>query len=141
VQYRRQNVRGASIARHAAVYVLQDKLLRKICHRTDSCYLTYESLSADTEGELRRVCGFLGIEFQAQMLVSGFERNTSFRAADQRQEVFSPREGMLIGTVAAAARCVPYPLLRWLRQRFVIDRTEFVAGTFGEVAQEHGFVD
>ena len=64
---------------------------------TDVCHVVYENLKQDTEGQLRRICGFLGLAFDEAML--------EFWKADQH--FLGGNRGTLFSLMKATGRELP----------------------------------
>lgn len=97
---------------------ITERFLAKFCRASSSCLLTtYETLSADPPAETRRICAFLGIEFDSDMLDLPWRRNTSFATGSDRAASLSALERVFVTTTVAAMRFVPLSLLQWVRER------------------------
>ncbi|MEE8587053.1 MAG: sulfotransferase [Acidobacteriota bacterium] len=124
-----------SVARSAFHYALQAKILSGISRRNGVISVDYDQLCNDTEGVARTICRELGIEFESEMLSTGYRRNTSFRS--RKRNRFSGRERLVARTVAGLTRSLPLPILRWIRERFRNKQPQFIPGTFAEIIDRY----
>ncbi len=77
--------------------------------------IEYEDLKRATEETVIRVCDFLGIGFQPEMLQQRHKPNTSFTDSSERKQVLSIAEEELIKRLNPFFELLPYALYRWLR--------------------------
>jgi hypothetical protein len=105
-----------------SLFRAQQRLLTHFCRRhQDRCFLTqYEDFVADSEGETRRACKFLGIDYEPAMLDLPWQRNTSFHSIDRRHALrLSDR--IIIAAAGTLLNLAPLCLLRailaWHRTR------------------------
>lgn len=91
-----------------SLHCAQQRWLRRFCKRNDACFLTtYERLARDTEGETRRICAFLGIDYEATMLELPWRRNTSFGAAERRRRALQLPDRLVVAVANAALHLLP----------------------------------
>ena len=85
-----------------------ERWLKRFCRAREACFLTsYERLLADPQEEARRICGFLGIPYEPEMLEPPFQPNTSFVSADQRRRALSIPDSLVLAAAQAGLRVVP----------------------------------
>lgn len=90
-----------------SLHCAQQRWLRRFCKRNDACFLTtYERLARDTEGETRRICAFLGIDYEATMLELPWRRNTSFGTAERRRAL-QLSDKLVVAVANAALHLLP----------------------------------
>jgi hypothetical protein len=86
-----------------------------------SILIRYEDLLRDAEGTLRQITAFVGMPFEAAMLVPRFAPNSSFRSSEERDQALAATDRILIRVFSSILRAVPLPLLRridtWQRRR------------------------
>jgi hypothetical protein len=105
-----------------SLFRAQQRLLTHFCRRhQDRCFLTrYEDFVADSEGETRRACKFLDIDYEPAMLDLPWQRNTSFHSMDRRH-AFRLLDRIIMAAARALLNLVPLRLLRsilaWHRVR------------------------
>ncbi len=78
--------------------------------------IEYEELKQATEATVVRVCEFLGIKFQAEMLQQKYKPNTSFADDNERKQVLSVTEEKLIGLFSPVFKLLPYGVYRLARK-------------------------
>jgi len=99
-----------------------NKMIRAFARRHPDRILVvrYADMRADLEAVCRRICDFLGLEFDPRMLGQSFPPNTSF-AEGRRREVLTAGEKALVRAAGAVAAVVPRAVLsladsrRWYR--------------------------
>ena len=137
VRLRRDLGERISPLRAAAIFALEDKILRRIEAGAGVLVTSYERIESDAAGEISRLCAALELRYDAGLLRVPFDRNTSFQSARDRS-VFSPLERIMLRTTTAAARWIPLELLARLRDRLRKQDARLVEGTFRELIRRHG---
>lgn len=99
----------------------QQRLLAQFCRSHGRCFLTkYENFAADSQGECRRMCDFLGIDYEPTMLELPWKRNTSFGSANRHRALSVP-DRIIVATLNAVLALLPLSVLRsliaWRRAR------------------------
>jgi len=108
----RYPLRALSIVRSCMTYQLyRDHLERFAKRHANAILLRYEDLSADCEHELRKLCSFLGLTYNDDMLHAPFERNSSFRSTRHRATAMSLQDNLYIRKSLAMLRWAPPNLL------------------------------
>ena len=87
--------------------------MKRFAPRVEHAYATtYEALKTDTEAELRRVCGFLGLPWEPKMTEPRFAKNTSFRSLqERRRQELSLADRAIIGLASAIFSVLPLGLI------------------------------
>jgi len=104
--------RGRSFVNAVLLFVMQEKLLARITRSRAVHRVQFERLKADTESEVRAVCGYLSIPYEEGILTVQFRQNTSFRSAAERDAVLTPRKRLLCGALRVAFRAIPLWILQ-----------------------------
>ena len=112
-------------------YVYAIKYERRFVRRNKALLVRFEDLKADKESTLRRVLEYLELDFQPEMLVDRFAKNTTFRKKE-RPKVGLVKE-MLIRISSIVFSLIPLPLLRLIRGSWGSGKSQerrLVTGTF-----------
>jgi len=75
-------------------------------------HIEYEDLINSTEQVMRKLCAFLGLDFEEGLLNQGYAPNTSFKAKDERDAVLSKTEVKGIQILSSLMKLVPYRIYR-----------------------------
>jgi hypothetical protein len=95
-------------SRNCSLFV---RWLRRFCRDHDTCVMTtYEAMTADPARETKRICDFVGIEFDPAMLELPWRPNTSFRSQQRRSLNLFDR--LFVASAMAALRLIPLSVLR-----------------------------
>jgi hypothetical protein len=99
----------------------------------------YEQLKDDTEGTIRKICRFLGMEFHPQMVNVAYNPNTSFKDSQKGQAFLTPGQLRWITLGSWFFRCIPlsvFSLWNWGRGRLAPRRQAFNSRTFSLLRDE-----
>ena len=91
-----------------------NKMIRAFARRHPDRILMvhYTEMRADLESVCRRICDFIGLEFDAKMLGQSYPPNTSFTGGGRpRGETVTGGERLLAACLGAAARLTPRQVL------------------------------
>jgi hypothetical protein len=135
---RRDRGEADSLAKAAAVYAYEAKVLRRIQRDRDAVHVEYESLGRSTEHEVRRICEAIGLGYRPEMLETRFAANTSFRGGDAPGERLGTARIGAARAVEAALGTLPLPLLATARNLLRSRRALLVTGTFSRIAERYG---
>ena len=117
----RYPLRALMIVRSCMTYRLYSDHLNQFARtHANAMLLRYEDLHVDCESELKKLCLFLGLPYQNDMLDVQFRRNSSFRSKKERSQATSRHDRLCIATSLAVIRLVPHRLLNManrLKQR------------------------
>jgi hypothetical protein len=125
-----------SAVRAAAIFALEEKILRRIERGPGALVTSYERMQSAPEAEPARLCAALGLSHDPSLTQVSYERNTSFRREGERDQVFSQLERLAIRSTLATTRWLPLELLAWVRERLRTGGTGLVEGTFREIIRE-----
>jgi len=78
----------------------------------DYLLIEYETLKKNRIEETKKICKYLGIEFEQQMLEDKYKPNTLFISDKERSEVLTKQEEILIKIMDQVFRFVPNPIYR-----------------------------
>ncbi len=102
---------GLNMKRVIAYHTYYKHIKRLISKQPDRIMLVeYEDLKRATKETVIRVCEFLGIGFQEQMLEQRYRANTSFIDNSERKQVLSAAQEKLINIVDPLFGLLPYTL-------------------------------
>lgn len=91
-----------------SLHCAQQRWLRSFCKGNDACFMTtYERLARDTVGESRRVCEFLGLDYEPTMLELPWRRNTSFHAPEHRRRALRLSDELVVALATAVLHLLP----------------------------------
>lgn len=76
--------------------------------------IEYDDLINSTEHVVRKLCNFVGLDFEQGLLKKGYAPNTSFRPTDNRDTVLSIAEIKSILILSPLMMLVPYPIYHLL---------------------------
>jgi hypothetical protein len=101
--------------------------------------IDYEDLTKSTEQAIRKLCGFLKIDFEGDML-HGYIPNTSFESDDDRGKVLSMAEVIGIKILSPLMKLLPYGVhrLMYLTKRTLGGRN-FPYWFFSYNIEKHGW--
>jgi Sulfotransferase family len=135
IQLRRNTGTGMSHLHATYLHAIQKKLMTRIGAENEAISIRYESLVADPKVETQRICTWLDIVFQENMLKVSYQKNTSFADAAPDRMVFKPHQRALITAEAKFFSMIPLAILQWIRERLRDSSPYFVEGTFREIEQ------
>jgi hypothetical protein len=138
VRLRRDLGERISAIRAAAIFALEDEILRHIERNAGALVTSYERIQGSPEAEASRLCAALDLTFDPTLLRVPFDRNTSFQRESDREQIFSGMERFAIYSTLGAMRWIPLELLAFLRDRLRGGGTRLVEGTFREIIRRHG---
>lgn len=125
--------------------------MAKVIDTLDWSFLTRSGLDTrrDSEKESReqtvqRICQFLNLPFDKEMLEDIFKPNTSFTKGLRKEDVLSSRRGLFIRVASPFFNALPRQLYEYIysvKVRFLGSGTEntFIPGTFTHIKREHGW--
>ena len=138
IQLSKRQGERPKLVRSILLYVLQDKILRKVRREYAALFVEYEKLRSETHAEVERVCSGLGLLMEDNLLEIGFEKNTSFRGPnDAQRNVFSKLERAVIRALQFTFRLVPLPVLLVVNEAFRSRRPYLVVGTYSEIVERY----
>ena len=118
-------LRALAILRTCMTYTLYTKHLVQFAEKMPNAKLVrYEELTENTEKELTRLCDFLDLPYQAEMVDVPFKRNTSFRTNEERSICTSALDMLLVRLFLSIMWLVPHRLLYWANKLKVAIRPE-----------------
>lgn len=82
--------------------------------------INYDDMDKDLETEMRKICDFININFDAKMLKTAYRPNTSFDGNNDKSTILSPHEKRIIGYYRKMFEIIPVNLFR--AKQFVPDR-------------------
>jgi hypothetical protein len=85
--------------------------------RENVIVVRFEDLKSDGVATTRKVCDFLGIEFEPAMLEVGYERNTSYKGNVRKEQTLRPVDHLTIAALDPLFRNLPLSLLDGAFQR------------------------
>ena len=135
--YQRRRVRLATV-RAMFLYVLQDKLLSRLCRDHQTIYVKYERLKNNTLEEIERVCRKLGLPFEPDMIRLRFQPNTSFPSANESRHIFSSSDLFRIRLLYVFLSLIPLPILKAVRSALGSRRPYLVVRTYSEIIEKYG---
>ena len=105
---------------HILIRLLQyrkyEAYIKKFESQTDRILmLNYESVRENTEKNMNKICDFLGIKIEQNMLKMEYKPNTSFNdinSIKERKTVLSNFEKILIKSLNTVLRVIPYKIYR-----------------------------
>lgn len=119
----RYPMRGLQILRSCSTYTLYKKHLHDFARdNPNAIVLYYEDIIADPQHELGKLCQFLGLECQPEMLDVPFTQNSSFRSKADRSKALNSLDRLSIRACLACLQPIPRRFLymsnrlkQWLR--------------------------
>ncbi len=103
--------RKLRIVRHALSYTMYYAVLRRFLRKYPErfIWLTYKDMRRDTEGTMRRVCDFIGVNFDPAMMERRYKPDSSFQTASARKKAeLDAIERSLAATVTGCWRILPF---------------------------------
>lgn len=100
--------RKCVIFRMTLAWVYTTKILNAFSKRSDRVFLVhFEDMKSDLEDTMRRICEFLGLQWDPQILGQTYRPNTSFKTKADRRKALTAGERAMIRVVAAVGRLIP----------------------------------
>ena len=116
-QRERYPARALSILRSCMTYTLYRKHLLLFAQaHANSILLHYEDLAAKPECEIERLCQFLGLPYDPQMVDVPFLRNSSFSSKRERCDSASKLDCLCMQLGLSCVQLVPERFLYWLNK-------------------------
>jgi hypothetical protein len=78
--------------------------------KRDYLLIEYETLRKNRVEETKKICNYLGIEFEQQMLEDKFKPNTLFTSEKERVEVLTKQEEIIIKMMNQIFKFLPYQI-------------------------------
>ncbi len=102
--------------------------------------IDYEELKDSTEQVVRKLCTFMGIDFEDNILQKGYTPNTSFQIKEERLRVLSKAEIKSIKLLGFIMKLLPYQLYRimYLTKR-TVQRGTFPYWFFSYKIEKYGW--
>jgi len=91
-------------------YLLYYKTIDKYEKQAKCLTINYEELRQDREYWTKKICTFLEIEFEPQLMVDKFKPNTKFKSTQERQDALTKNEEQLIRTLYRILKIIPKQL-------------------------------
>jgi hypothetical protein len=111
-------VRVTTLLRACGSITLHARVLTRFSSKCSRALLIrYEDLAHDTEGTMRRVAAFLGLQFDPAMTRARYRANSSFRSIQDRQKALGAADRILIELATAAMHVLPLGILLWVASR------------------------
>ena len=127
------------LLREIFLYYRGLKQMRRYRAESNVISIRFEDLAGDKERAVRRICGFLAIDFSPEMLTDRYRKNSSFSDEEERRAALSKLEMFLISFLSFFCKLMPlflysflYRVISMLRPR----RNNFLPTTFSIVANE-----
>ena len=102
----------SSILSDTASCIWAHKTLNQFRKRENVFAVRFEQLCSDKAQVAQKVCSFLNIPYEKEMLTNRFEKNTSFKAGVQKDKVLSRQELFIIRVFALLFALIPYMLFK-----------------------------
>lgn len=108
----RYPMRGLEILRSCSTYTLYKKHLHNFAkNNTNAMVLYYEDVLARPKQEMERLCQFLGLAWQPEMVDVPFEQNSSFRSKKERSKALNWLDRFSIQACLACLQPIPRRVL------------------------------
>ena len=113
-----RRLRRSHIIRTVAKWRYYNKVILRLAHQTErNLVVDYGDFRSDTEGTLRRVCDFLGLDVCPEIMNQTYAPNRSAGAGADEARILSKGEKALVCLTAGASRLVPIGLYRMVERR------------------------
>jgi len=136
----------SSVLRETVSCIWAHKTLNQFQKRENVFAVRFEQLCSDKAQVVQKVCSFLNIPYEKEMLTDRFEKNTSFKAGVQKDKILSRQELFLIRVFAPLLALIPYKLFKiiylgWrsLRHFIAKPKRKFVRGSFALAKNDFGW--
>ena len=103
---------GSSFLRDLVINAIQERILADVSKQPNTMTVDFESLKAEPEATVRKVCEFIGIEFSRTMLKTPFEQNTSFEKKTRTK--IGPFKRLVSLCVRSLFALLPVGLVNWM---------------------------
>jgi len=104
-------VRRRGIVRSVLNWAYHYKVIEQFAARSDRILIVrHDDMKADIEGVMRKVCSFMGVDFEPSMIDVQYIRNTAFRNREERKGALSDGERKLIRRWVHLSKVMP----RWV---------------------------
>ncbi len=126
------------------LYISDEWVIRKMekNSRIDSFSVCYEDLAKDNEKELKRICDYLSIPFDASILEISLYRNTRFTGKDKKEEFFSRADKFMVKLFRFLFRMFPGQFMWLLRDKFgKKGNSDYINDTFRYIKQQYGIYE
>ena len=133
----RKSGKTKQLIRAIYLYVMEDKLISKICSSIPHLYVNFADFKIDTVNTRNRVFEYLKLDPTRYDDSRRFPRNTSFGGAVARDEVLSGKEILLIKTLALIFGILPAKLMYYIRERSMSRVTPIGPGAFNQVHRDY----
>jgi len=138
VQLNKRQGDGPQLVRSIFLYVMQDKILRKVRREHAAIFVEYEKLRIRAHDEVERICSGLGLPMEDHLLEIPFKKNTSFRGPnDTQRHIFSKRDRAVIRVLQFLFKFIPLPMLLVVHAAFRSRRPYLVVGTYSEIVERY----
>lgn len=139
---RRKEGKKKNIFREVYIYHLMDKSC-KPSNQHPILYVDYENLVSDKEQVVRKICKHIGLEYNKELLVDRFKKNTSFENKSRNKEL-SGMEEFMIRLISAFMRMLPLAFYKVTYRLYLFFRgspysTRFVPGSFRYLRKQIGW--
>ena len=114
--------RNRRILNELFMYYLEKKRIVSYRGKPNVLVMSFEDMKGKKRETVERICEFIGIKFDEEMMTDRFKRNTSFGGAIQKGEVFSAIDEFLISVLIPILNILPrqfYELLYKIKTRFL----------------------
>lgn len=112
----------------------ESSLAQRICEQYQGIHITYEGLIDHREQLMQRICKFIGIQFEPEVLETAFAPNSSFdRSAGDGDRFRRPAVPTNIRWLATLATLIPGGFFRLANRRNLYNHgsaQNFIRGTF-----------
>lgn len=131
--------KNRKILRATYLYVMEDKLISKICRSIPHHYVDFGDFKNDTVGARNSVFDYLELDTSRYDDSKRFPRNTSFGGSVSRDEVLTGLDLFKIKALSAIFRIIPCGVMYSIRERCMSRVTPIGPGAFNKVHREYKF--
>jgi len=136
----------SNILSDTASCIWAHKTLNHFRKRKNVFVVQFEQLRSDKSQVVQKVCSFLDIPYEKEMLTDRFKKNTSFKTGVEKDKILTRQELFLMRVSAFMFALIPYKLfkiihlgLRSLRYFVARPKRKFVRGSFALAKDDFGW--
>lgn len=125
-----------SLLRNVMSYVVQENVSKRLRQDARVTFVRFEDMKENPTATLKQLCDFLGLSFREDLVLTPFQKNTSFKGFNQRKQVFSRGNEKMLRFMATLVRALPHSLLARIYARYKQGKiVMMMPGTYRRITQ------